>query len=178
VNALPYIKKAFVGSGVRYDLLFKEYNPSAGKDEEEYLRELVVSHTSGRLKVAPEHTDDEVLRLMRKTSFSLFRKLREKFIRIIRDSGLKYELIPYFISSLPGSTEQKMGTLARELKEMGLHPEQVQDFTPTPMTLATAMYYLGYDPYTGKKVYVARDIAEKRKQKDYFFWSAKNKTGR
>ncbi len=178
VNALPYIKKAFIGSGVRYDLLFKEYNPSAGKDEESYLRELIVSHTSGRLKVAPEHTDDEVLRLMRKTSFSLFRKLREKFIRITRDSGLKYELIPYFISSLPGSTEQKMGTLARELKEMGLHPEQVQDFTPTPMTLATAMYYLGYDPYTGKKVYVARDIAEKRKQKEYFFWSGKNKTGR
>jgi len=178
VNALPYIKKAFVGSGVRYDLLFKEYNPSAGKDEENYLRELIVSHTSGRLKVAPEHTDDEVLRLMRKTSFSLFKKLREKFIRIIRESGLKYELIPYFISSLPGSTEQKMGTLAHELKEMGLHPEQVQDFTPTPMTLATAMYYLGYDPYTGKKVFVARDIAEKRKQKDYFFWSSKNKTGK
>ncbi|HUW92467.1 MAG TPA: YgiQ family radical SAM protein [Bacteroidales bacterium] len=178
VNALPYIKKAFVGSGVRYDLLFKEYNPSAGKDEENYLRELIVSHTGGRLKVAPEHTDDEVLYLMRKTSFSLFRKLREKFIKIIRDNGLKYELIPYFISSHPGSTGQKMGNLARELKDLGLHPEQVQDFTPTPMTLATAMYYLGYDPYTGKKVYVARDIAEKRKQKDYFFWSGKNKTGR
>ena len=132
MNSLPYIKKAFIGSGVRYDLLFKEYNPSAGREEENYLRELVVSHTSGRLKVAPEHTDDEVLYLMRKTSFSLFRKLREKFLRILRENNLKYELIPYFISSLPGSTEQKMGTLAQELREMGLHPEQVQDFTPTP----------------------------------------------
>jgi uncharacterized radical SAM protein YgiQ len=177
VNALPYVKKAFVGSGVRYDLLFKEYNPSAGKDEDNYLRELVVSHTSGRLKVAPEHTDSEVLYLMRKTSFSLFRKLREKFVKIIRDSGLRYELIPYFISSHPGSTEQKMRDLAGELKEMGLHPEQVQDFTPTPMTLATAMYYLGFDPYTGKKVFVARDLADKRRQKDYFFWS-KKKTGK
>ena len=178
VNALPYIKKAFIGSGVRYDLLFKEYNPSAGKDEEQYLHELVVSHTSGRLKVAPEHTDSEVLYLMRKTSFSLFRKLREKFIGIVRENGLKYELIPYFISSHPGSTVQKMAGLAHELQELGLHPEQVQDFTPTPMTLATAMYFLGYDPYTGKRVYVARDINEKRKQKDYFFWSGKNKTGR
>ncbi|MCJ7820477.1 MAG: DUF3362 domain-containing protein, partial [Bacteroidales bacterium] len=177
VNALPYVKKAFVGSGVRYDLLFKEYNPSAGKDEENYLRELVVSHTSGRLKVAPEHTDSEVLYLMRKTSFSFFRKLREKFVKIIRDNGLRYELIPYFISSHPGSTEQKMRDLAGELKEMGLHPEQVQDFTPTPMTLATAMYYLGFDPYTGKKVFVARDLADKRRQKDYFFWS-KKKTGK
>ena len=169
INGLPYIKKAFIGSGVRYDLLFKEYNPSAGKDEEQYLKELIVSHTSGRLKVAPEHTDPEVLSLMRKTPFLLFRKLREKFIRIIRDNGLKYELIPYFISSHPGSTEQSMSSLSKELKDLGIHPEQVQDFTPTPMTLATAMYYLGFDPYTGKKVYVARDIEEKRRQKSYFF---------
>ncbi len=169
VSSLPYIKKAFVGSGVRYDLLMKEYNRSAGEAEEQYLRELIVNHTSGRLKVAPEHTDDEVLYLMRKSSFRHFRKLRDKFAEIIRRSGLKYELVPYFISAHPGTTEQKMGALARELQELGMHPEQVQDFTPTPMTLATAIYYLGFDPYTGKKVYVARDLAEKRRQKDYFF---------
>ncbi|MGB8359461.1 MAG: DUF3362 domain-containing protein, partial [Bacteroidales bacterium] len=169
VGSLPYIKKAFVGSGVRYDLLLKENNPSAGRDEEHYLKELIISHTSGRLKVAPEHTDDEILFLMRKSSFRHFRKLREKFSEIVRNNGLKYELVPYFISAHPGTTEEKMGALARELKGLGLHPEQVQDFTPTPMTLATAMYYLGFDPYTGKKVHVARDIAEKRRQKDYFF---------
>jgi uncharacterized radical SAM protein YgiQ len=169
VNALPYIKKAFVGSGVRYDLLMKEYNRAAGKDEEHYLKELIVNHTSGRLKVAPEHTDDEVLNLMRKSSFRHFRKLNEKFGEIVRANGLKYELIPYFISAHPGTTDGKMGALARELNDLGMHPEQVQDFTPTPMTLATAMYYLGFDPYTGKKVHVTRDIAGKRRQKEYFF---------
>jgi len=169
VNNLPYIKKAFVGSGVRYDLLMKDYNEKAGRDEEQYLRELIVNHTSGRLKVAPEHTDDEVLYLMRKSSFRHFRKLREKFLEIIRANRLKYELIPYFISAHPGTDSRKMETLARELSDLGMHPEQVQDFTPTPMTLATAMFYLGFDPYTGKKVYVARDIAEKRRQKGYFF---------
>ncbi len=169
VNALPYIKKAFVGSGVRYDLLMKGYNGSAGRGEEQYLKELILNHTSGRLKVAPEHTDDEVLYLMRKSSFRHFRKLKEKFMSVIRSGGLKYELIPYFISAHPGSTEPKMGELARELADLGMHPEQVQDFTPTPMTLATAMFYLGFDPYTGKKVYVARDINEKRRQKEYFF---------
>lgn len=169
VNALPYVKKAFVGSGVRYDLLMKEFNKAAGRAEEKYLSELIVNHTSGRLKVAPEHTDDEVLYLMRKTPFRHFRKLREKFLSIIKANGLRYELIPYFISAHPGTGEKQMGELARELSDLGMHPEQVQDFTPTPMTLATAMYYLGFDPYTGKKVYVARDIAEKRKQKEYFF---------
>jgi len=177
VNALSYIKKAFVGSGVRYDLLFKEFNPLAGREEEQYLKELIVAHTSGRLKVAPEHSDDEVLHLMRKSSFSIFKKLREKFIRILRDNNLKYELIPYFISGHPGTTEQKMGALSKELKDLRMYPEQVQDFTPTPMTYATAMYYLGYDPYTGRKVYIARDIAEKRRQKEYFFRAEKNKTG-
>lgn len=169
VNSLPYVKKAFVSSGVRYDLLMKEYNRAAGKDEKEYLEELIVGHTSGRLKVAPEHTDDEVLYLMRKSPFRHFRKLREKFLSITGTQGLKYELIPYFISSHPGTTEKKMSELARELAGLGMRPEQVQDFTPTPMTLATAMYYLGFDPYTGQKVYVANDIAEKRRQKGYFF---------
>lgn len=169
VSTLPYIKKAFVGSGVRYDLLMKDYNRNAGKDEEKYLRELIVSHTSGRLKVAPEHTDDDVLYLMRKSSFRHFRKLREKFISIINANGLKFELIPYFISAHPGTDAGKMEALARELSGLGMHPEQVQDFTPTPMTLATAMFYLGFDPYTGKKVFVERDIAGKKRQKGYFF---------
>lgn len=173
VNSLPYVKKAFIGSGVRYDMLFREYNPSAGRDEEQYLKELIVNHTSGRLKVAPEHTDGEVLQLMRKTSFSLFRKLYEKFRQINSENGLRYELVPYFISGHPGTDEKKMAALASELRELRMRPEQVQDFTPTPMTLATAMYYLGYDPYTGKKVFVARDINEKRKQKEYFFLTGK-----
>jgi uncharacterized radical SAM protein YgiQ len=177
VNSLPYIKKAFVGSGVRYDLLMKEYNRSAGRDEEHYLKELIVNHTSGRLKVAPEHTDDEVLYLMRKSSFRHFRKLNEIFGGITRSNGLKYELIPYFISAHPGTTDEKMGALARELKDLGMHPEQVQDFTPTPMTLATAMYYLGFDPYTGKKVHVTRDIISKRRQKEYFFKAGSMRQG-
>jgi uncharacterized radical SAM protein YgiQ len=169
VNELPYIKKVFIGSGVRYDLLMKEYNPAAGREEERYLQELILNHTGGRLKVAPEHTDDEVLYLMRKSPFRHFRKLREKFLSITRSHGLRYELIPYFISGHPGTDIKKMSALARELSDLGMHPEQVQDFTPTPMTLATAMYYLGFDPYTGKKVYVARDITEKRRQKGFFF---------
>lgn len=174
VNSLPYIKKAFIGSGVRYDLLFKEWNPSAGKEENVYLKELVTGHVSGRLKVAPEHTDDTVLHLMRKTPFNLFLRLKSRFDSIRSSEGLKYELIPYFISAHPGCNEEKMESLARQIKEIGLHPEQVQDFTPTPMTLSTAIYYLGFDPYTDKKVFVARTIEEKRKQKDYFFWSKKS----
>ena len=173
VNAIPFMKKAFVGSGVRYDLLFREWNPSAGREEDEYLRELITFHTSGRLKVAPEHTDSEVLNLMRKTPFSLFLKLKSKFDGITRSSGLKYEIIPYFISAHPGCSEQKMEALSQQIKGIGLRPEQVQDFTPTPMTLATAMFYLGFDPYTEKKVFVARTIEEKRRQKDYFFWFKK-----
>lgn len=169
VNSLPYIKKAFIGSGVRYDLLIKDYNKAAGNAEEQYLRELVMNHTSGRLKVAPEHTDDEVLYLMRKSSFRHFRKFREKFISITRAGGFRYELIPYFISAHPGTSLKKMEALSRELSDLGMHPEQVQDFTPTPMTLSTAIFYLGFDPYTGKKVFVERDIEGKRKQKGYFF---------
>lgn len=175
VNALSYIRRAFIGSGVRYDLLMRDFNPGAGKDEEQYLQELIVNHTSGRLKVAPEHTDDEVLYLMRKSSFRYFRKLREKFLSVIKANGLKYELIPYFISAHPGTDIKKMEALARELSDLGMYPEQVQDFTPTPMTLATAMFYLGYDPYTGKKVFVERDIDGKKRQKGYFF---KPKIGR
>jgi len=170
VNRLPGVKKAFIGSGVRYDLLFPEWNPDAGRGEREYLEELVKNHVSGRLKVAPEHTSPHVLALMRKVPFSLFRKLREQFIKITAREGLKYEIVPYFISSHPGSSEADMEGLAGEVRSLGIKPEQVQDFTPTPMTLSTAIYWCGFDPYTGKKVYVARDLNEKRRQKEYFFW--------
>lgn len=173
VNRIPGIKKAFIGSGVRYDLLFQDWNRNAGAGEREYLEELSVNHVSGRLKVAPEHTSPHVLNLMRKVPFTLFRKLKEQFERITVREGLKYEIIPYFISSHPGSSASDMSDLAGEVRSLGIKPEQVQDFTPTPMTLSTAMYYCGFDPYTGKKVFVARGVEEKRKQKDYFFWYKK-----
>ncbi|MCU0461770.1 MAG: YgiQ family radical SAM protein [Bacteroidales bacterium] len=170
VNRLPGIKKAFIGSGVRYDLLFQEWNKNAGRAENEYLEELVKNHVSGRLKVAPEHTDPGVLTQMRKVPFDLFRKLKRKFDEIIRREGLGYEIIPYFISSHPGCTDDNMRELAEEVRSMGIRPEQVQDFTPTPMTLSTLMYYTGFNPFTGKKVHVARKSEEKKRQKEYFFW--------
>lgn len=173
VDRIEGIKKSFIGSGVRYDMLFPEWNKNAGSDEREYLEELITNHVSGRLKVAPEHTSPEVLYEMRKAPFGLFRKLKERFDNIKKKNGLNYELIPYFISSHPGCTKDNMRSLADEMKSLGIRPEQVQDFTPTPMTLATTMYYTGYDPYTGKKVYVARSIDEKRAQKEFFFWYKK-----
>jgi uncharacterized radical SAM protein YgiQ len=169
VNRMKGIKKAFIGSGVRYDLLFPEWNKKAGKAEEEYLEELVTGHISGRLKVAPEHTSARVLSFMRKPPFQLFRRLKKKFDNITARHGLRFEIMPYFISSHPGCSEQDMRNLAEEVRTMGIRPEQVQDFTPTPMTLSTLMYYTGVDPYTGKKVYVARGIEEKRRQKEFFF---------
>jgi radical SAM superfamily enzyme YgiQ (UPF0313 family) len=111
---------------------------------------------------------------MRKSPFHLFRKLKQQFERITGREGLRYEIIPYFISSHPGSSEGEMSELAGEVRSLGIRPEQVQDFTPTPMTLATTMYYCGFDPYTGKKVFVAKGIDEKRKQKEYFFWYKKS----
>jgi uncharacterized radical SAM protein YgiQ len=173
VDRIKGIKKSFIGSGIRYDLLFPEWNKSAGRDEGEYLEELITSHVSGRLKVAPEHTSPYVLSSMRKAPFELFRKLKKRFDNIRLKNDLKYELIPYFISAHPGCTDADMKDLAAEVKSLGIKPEQVQDFTPTPMTLSTLMYYTGIDPYSGKKVYVARNIEEKRRQKEYFFWYKK-----
>jgi uncharacterized radical SAM protein YgiQ len=170
VNSMKGIKKAFIGSGVRYDLLFPEWNKNAGRAESEYLEELIKSHVSGRFKVAPEHTNHFVLHLMRKPPFEFFRMLKSRFDTIIKREGLNYEIIPYFISSHPGCTNKDMQDLADEAKSLGIKPEQVQDFTPTPMTLSTLMYYTGFDPYTGKKVFVARKIEEKKRQKEYFFW--------
>jgi uncharacterized radical SAM protein YgiQ len=173
VDRTEGVKKSFIGSGIRYDLLFPEWNKSAGKDEAEYLEELVRNHVSGRLKVAPEHISPGVLSLMRKAPFDLFRKLKGRFDSLLKKYDLKYEIIPYFISSHPGCTDQDMKALAAEVKSLGIRPEQVQDFTPTPMTLSTLMYYTGFDPYSGKKVYVARKSEEKKRQKEYFFWYKK-----
>ena len=174
VDTMDGIKKSFIGSGVRYDLLFPEWNKSAGKDEDEYLEELITNHISGRLKVAPEHTSPEVLSFMRKTPFYLFKKLKKRFDDIKTKHELKYEIIPYFISSHPGCTDSDMAKLVTEVKSLRIKPEQVQDFTPTPMTLSTLMYYTGFDPYTGKKVYVARNIIDKKRQKEFFFWYKKD----
>jgi len=173
VDRLEGIRKSFIGSGVRYDLLFPEWNKSAGRDEGEYLEELITNHVSGRLKVAPEHTSPGVLSLMRKAPFDLFKKLKKRFDGIKLKNELKYEIIPYFISSHPGCTDSDMKELVAEVKSLGVKPEQVQDFTPTPMTMSTLMYYTGFDPYTGRKVYVARNIDDKRRQKEFFFWYKK-----
>ena len=161
VDRVPGIKKSFIGSGIRYDLF--------EKDDWEYLREVIRRHVSGRLKVAPEHTEDGVLKLMRKPSFALFRTLNERFGRICREEGLNYQLIPYFISSHPGCTERDMRRLSDETRRLHFRLEQVQDLTPTPMTLSSVMFYTGENPYTGEKVYVARSQEEKRRQKSYFF---------
>ena len=154
------IKKAFVGSGIRYDLF----------DDSPYLATVVKHHTSGRLKVAPEHTEDAVLKLMRKPPFALFEQLNADFQHICRREGLPYQLIPYFISSHPGCTEHDMRSLsAKVLGKLHFNLEQVQDLTPTPMTLSSVMFYTGENPYTHEKVYVARSQEEKRRQKAYFF---------
>jgi uncharacterized radical SAM protein YgiQ len=174
VDRIGGIKKSFIGSGIRYDLLFPEWNPNAGRDEGEYMEELIKNHVSGRLKVAPEHTSPHVLSYMRKAPFELFRKLKKRFDNLKTKHELRYEMIPYFISGHPGCTDADMKDLVAEVKTLGIKPEQVQDFTPTPMTLSTLMYYTGFDPYSGKKVYVARSIEDKRKQKEFFFWYKKN----
>ena len=170
------IKKSFIGSGVRYDLLFHEWNRNAGKDEAEYLEELITKHISGWFKVAPEHTEPDVLELMRKPPFSLFRKLKRSFENIKTKAGLKYELVPYFISSHPGCSDKHMENLVNDVKDIGIKPEMVQDFTPTPMTLSSVMFYTGVDPYTGKKLFVATKAEDKKKQKEYFFYYNKKQS--
>ncbi|MBN2237403.1 MAG: DUF3362 domain-containing protein, partial [Bacteroidales bacterium] len=171
VDAHPKIKKAFVGSGIRYDLLVKEYNTQGDeKTMNEYMRQLLDRHVSGRLKVAPEHTSDDTLKLMRKPSFKYFHLFKDQFDKINKALGTKMQLIPYFISSHPDSKLEDMANLAAETKEMGFQLEQVQDFTPTPMTVATVCYYSGYHPYTLEKVYTARNKQEKLEQHRFFFW--------
>ncbi|MBP3285672.1 MAG: YgiQ family radical SAM protein [Prevotella sp.] len=171
VDALPGIKKSFIGSGVRYDLILHH-----SKDEQtnraamDYARELITRHVSGRLKVAPEHTSDRVLWLMRKPSFQLFYDFKRIFDRINKEEHLNQQIIPYFISSHPGCTEQDMAQLAEITKQLNFHLEQVQDFTPTPMTVSTETWYTGYDPYTLEKVWSAHSQKEKLAQRQYFFW--------
>lgn len=171
VDALPGIKKSFIGSGVRYDLLLH----NSGDDKcdmaaRQYTRELICRHVSGRLKVAPEHTSDNVLRLMRKPPFSLFEKFKVIFDEINKREGLRQQIIPYFISSHPGCSEEDMAELAVTTKQLDFHLEQVQDFTPTPMTVSTETWYTGFDPYTLEPVYSAKTQREKLAQRQFFFW--------
>ena len=166
----PKVKHLFIGSGVRYDMLLQETDDEElRKDHEEYARELIDYHVSGRLKVAPEHTSDAVLKLMRKPSFTLFHKFKEFFDDECKRIGKKQQLIPYFISSHPGCTEADMAELALETKQLGFQLEQVQDFTPTPMTIATEMFYAEMTP-DGKPLFVAKTPEEKANQKQFFFW--------
>ena len=163
VDQLPYIKKAFVGSGIRYDLM-----------NEQYGKQLITRHVSGRLKVAPEHTSAQVLKLMRKPSWEQYERFYRFFELVNAEAGLRQQLIPYFISSHPGCTNRDMQQLAERCRQMHYRPEQVQDFTPTPMTLATTMFYTGLNPYTMQPVYVARTKEEKKKQNSYFFFWKKS----
>ena len=160
IRAVPRLKKAFIGSGIRYDLF----------DDGRYLSTVIKHHTSGRLKVAPEHTEERVLELMRKPPFELFERLNADFKSVCRREGLNYQLIPYFISSHPGCTEQDMRRLSQKvLGRLNFTLEQVQDLTPTPMTLSSVMFWTGMDPYTGEKLFVARRQEDKKRQKSWFF---------
>ena len=171
VDAVPGVKKSFVGSGVRYDLLLHEYaDPRLVQNARRYTRELITRHVSGRLKVAPEHTSDRVLAIMRKPSFALFEQFKRIFDRINREEGLRQQLIPYFISSHPGCHEEDMAQLAVITRRLDFHLEQVQDFTPTPMTVSTEAWYTGLHPYTLQPVYSARTQREKLAQRQFFFW--------
>ena len=171
VDALPGVKKSFIGSGVRYDLsMHQTGDAEIDRTNARYNRELIEHHVSGRLKVAPEHTSDAVLRLMRKPPFSLFHEFKRLFDNTNRACGLNQQLIPYFISSHPGCRAEDMAELAAATKELNFHLEQVQDFTPTPMTVATEIYYTGYHPYTGEKVYTATSPEQKLEQRKFFFW--------
>ena len=171
VDALPGIKKSFIGSGVRYDLLLHESkDPAINKSTKEYTRELIAKHVSGRLKVAPEHTSDKVLHVMRKPSFSQFYDFKKIFDKINKELNLRQQLIPYFISSHPGCTAEDMAELAVITKRLDFHLEQVQDFTPTPMTVATEAWHTGYHPYTLQPIFSAKTQKEKLAQRMFFFW--------
>ena len=171
VDATPGVKKSFIGSGVRYDL---SMHPTGSKSVDavnrRYNEELIEHHVSGRLKVAPEHTVSHVLNVMRKPEFHLFYDFKRIFDSVNRRCGLRQQLIPYFISSHPACTEVDMAELAAETKDLNMHLEQVQDFTPTPMTLATEIFYTGIHPYTGEKLFTATTPEQKQSQRRYFFW--------
>lgn len=175
VSSHPKIKSAYIGSGIRFDMLVgKSKKETQENCFNEYIEQLVKNHVSGRLKVAPEHTSDSVLKVMRKASFDLFYEFREKFIKASKKAGLNQQIIPYFISSHPGSEIKDMEDLTNKTKELGFKLEQVQDFTPTPMTLATVIYYSGYHPYSLKKIYTAKTKEQKLEQRKFFFWYKKD----
>lgn len=171
VDSLKEVKKSFVGSGVRYDLSMMQHKDAKiAEVNRRYNRELIEHHVSGRLKVAPEHTSDEVLDCMRKPSFSLFYKFKRIFDDVNQKTGMRQQLIPYFISSHPACMEEHMAELAVITKNLDFRLEQVQDFTPTPMTLATEIYYTGIHPYTGEEIFTAKNERDKLAQRKYFFW--------
>ncbi len=168
---IPGVKKIFISSGVRYDLLLSGDEAKRKIYScEEYTEKLITHHVSGRLKVAPEHTSGRVLKLIRKPSYELFVKFKNIFDRVSESAGLRQQIVPYFISSHPGSELEDMAELAAQTKEQGFNLEQVQDFTPTPMTLSSVMYYTGFDPYSGKKVYSAKTTDERDDQRSFLFW--------
>ena len=175
VDNLPKVKKSFIGSGVRYDmLLHRGKDETVNKAAGEYTKELIANHVSGRLKVAPEHTSDRTLDVMRKPSFGQFYQFKNIFDAENKKNNLNQQLIPYFISSHPGCTEEDMAELAAITKNLNFKLEQVQDFTPSPMTLATEIYYTGYHPYSLEKVYTAKTPSQKESQRQFFFWYDKN----
>ena len=174
VDSHPKIKKSFIGSGIRHDMLVPEFNKNADpKELDAYTEEVMTKHVSGRLKVAPEHTSDPVLKLMRKPSFKYFHMFKERFDKINIKKKLNLQLIPYFISSHPASEVEDMANLAAETKELGFQLEQVQGFTPTPMTVATVIYYSGYHPYTLKPTKTPKTKKEREDQHRFFFWYKK-----
>ncbi len=174
VDKHPKVKKSFIGSGIRHDMLVPEFNKKADPAElDAYTEEVMTNHVSGRLKVAPEHTSDPVLKLMRKPSFTYFHKFKERFDKINIKKKLKLQLIPYFISSHPACELEDMANLAAETKDMGFQLEQVQGFTPTPMTVATVIYYSGYHPYTLKEMRTPKSKRERDDQHKFFFWYKK-----
>lgn len=171
VDALPGIKKSFIGSGVRYDMILHPSNDEATRQSNrKYAEELIKNHVSGRLKVAPEHTSETTLNWMRKPSFKQFYDFKRIFDDINKKYNLNQQLIPYFISSHPGCTEADMAELAAITKDLNFKLEQIQDFTPSPMTLATEMYYTGYHPYTLERVFTAITPSQKKAQHQFFFW--------
>jgi uncharacterized radical SAM protein YgiQ len=174
VAAMRGVKKTFIGSGIRYDLVFhRTGDEGINKGNQQYLEDVILNHVSGRLKVAPEHTSDKVLKLMRKPPFGLFLKLKRIFDSLNEAQGLNQQLIPYFISSHPGCSTTEMAELAAETKGLDFRLEQVQDFTPTPMTLATVIYYSGYHPYTLEKIDSPKTAPQKLSQQKFFFWYKK-----
>ena len=174
-KAIRGIKKITIGSGIRYDLIIDKNNKPIAPFSLEYFDELVVHHVSGRLKVAPEHTSEKVLTLLRKPSFELFVHIHHRFTAICEKTGLRQQLIPYFISSLPASGLEEMADLSIQTRKLNMNLEQIQDFTPTPMTLASVMFYTGIDPYTHEKIYIPHSLKEKKLQQLFFFLYDKNK---